>query len=84
MLGAHRPNRGNLDEVAAGEERGGFCVGMAWADFPEDVRSPRARGMVVGDDGTVTMLDERSATEHHTEPEVSVDSGPASALTLLR
>jgi hypothetical protein len=62
--------------------------GSAWAcpgpTFPRMYEARAHECMVVGDVGTVTMLDERSATEHHTEPEVSVDSGPASALTLLR
>lgn len=40
---ARCPGRGNIDEVAAGDELRGVPAGIAWADIPEDVRSPRAR-----------------------------------------
>lgn len=50
----------------------------AWpgTTFPRTFEARPHDCMVVGDDGTVTVLDERSATEHRTELEVSVDSGP--------
>ncbi|WP_343908376.1 hypothetical protein [Nocardioides aquiterrae] len=44
--------------------------------FPRMYEARAHECIVVGDDGTVTVLDERSATEHRTELEVSVGSAP--------
>ena len=43
VLAALCPSRCNIDEVAAGDELRGVPAGIALADIPEDVRSPRAR-----------------------------------------
>lgn len=54
--------------------------GSAWAcpgpTFPRMYEARAHECMVVGDVGTVSMLDERSATECRTGLEVSGDSGP--------
>jgi hypothetical protein len=44
--------------------------------FPRMYEARAHECIVIGDDGTVTVLNERSATEHRAELEVSVGSAP--------